>query len=172
MRWLAHAGSNISALPGSDFFLLRLSPAQLACMSPCTEKARSNLSCECVLAESQGGLDTSGRSGCMIRERKKNSEAFFSFCFLPPPDVFGWFDLSGPPAIVELNQCETSAGWRGRWRGDSLTSSILEADDSLRVVDRFANLKLASAASLRLVLTDQTDQPNQCKYLLTFLSSG
>lgn len=66
MQRLVHTRSNISALPGSHLFLLRLSPAQLACMSLCTEKARSNLSCECVLAESRGGLDTLEQSGCVI----------------------------------------------------------------------------------------------------------
>lgn len=91
MQWLMRARSSISALPGSDFFLLRLSPAQLACMSLCTEKAWSNLSCECVLAESRGGLDTLEWSGCLIRAEARMKEEYWNILFICFSDSIFFF---------------------------------------------------------------------------------
>lgn len=135
MQWPVHACSNISALPGSDFFLLRLSPAQLACMSLRTEKARSNLSCECVFAESRGGLDTSERSGCEITAEARKEQKYWSILLVC---VYFFFPFSVMFWVVCLlwtsrNYWAESMWdvWRfeGRWwRG--LSSSVLEPDDS------------------------------------------
>lgn len=105
MQWPVHACSNISALPGSDFFLLRLSPAQLACMSLRTEKARSNLSCECVFTESRGGLDTSERSGCEITAEARKEQKYWSILLVCVYFFFSLFcDVLGGLSSLDLKQ--------------------------------------------------------------------
>lgn len=165
MQWPVHACFNISALPGSDFFLLRLSPAQLACMSLRTEKARSNLSCECVFAESRGGLDTSERSGCEITAEARKEQKYWSillvcvYFFFPFLWCFGWFVFSGPQAIIELNQCETSEGLKVVGEEDHYHCQFSNLM-ILQLVDRFSirffwyhslsDAALADAGSVRI----------------------
>lgn len=172
-----HAHSNISALPGRDFFLLRLSPAQLACMNLCAEKVQSNLSCECLLAESRGGLDTSERSGCVIRAEARKEEKYrsvtASLClFIFSFSVMFWMVwLLWTPSSYWAASVWNICRFEGRWWSGSLQTSGLESNDPTDCASVF---KADTTASVTwrwtmLVLTSST---KPMLIFIDFLSSG